>query len=256
MPSPRRKRPAKTQQNLGPGVGSKISEEELVKAANVWLELESKSESGKVSALAVGRRLGKSVAPEWLDSTRFQMTVELVRFNQKVAALKGTQEVSALVGRVIDLGLVEAHRRLVQEPHAIPDTVLFGDVLHKLLKMQQELTSSTKTIRAGDVYQIIAKEINLLADPKDQEAMRAQIMGSIQAGMNLLSSGGSQPSNAEESVVDVDSVALDPATPDPLSVASESLVHMGGSGGRVSAPGGPALGAETEEQLWSDPALD
>lgn len=253
MPSPRKKRAARdTSPALG--VGSKVSEEELVKAATIWLELEGKSDSGKVSAIAVGRRLGKSVAPEWLDSTRFQLSLELVRFNQKVSSLKGIQEISNLVGRVIDLGLIEAHRRLVLEPTSIPDTVLFGDVLHKLIKLQQEVSAGAKPIKVGDVYQIVAKEIMLLADPRDQEAMRAQIMGSIQSGMKTLQA--SEPSSAEEDLVDVVGTPVDTPTVEP--VPEPRTLPVGGPGGRVTAHGAPpVLPPQTqEEQLWSDPALD
>jgi hypothetical protein len=245
------------------GVGSQVPDSKLIEAAGHWLDQEkdSPSSNGKVSALAVGKSLGLSVAPEWLDSQSFRQILEVERFKRRVLEMKSRPETSSLISELIGLGLLEAQKRLVLESADIPATVLYGDILHKWPKMLREFEQGQAPVKAGDVFISIVKEINLIQDPNTREKLKRQILGEYERAALALS-----PPSVDATIV------AETGRPDESD--SSSSVPVGGSepvveprpavqssnqyGQSVEVPvrNSPAQPGSRvpEEQLWSDPA--
>lgn len=231
------------------GVGSRVSADLMEKAAEFWLSQEETT-GDTPSALSVGKHLSLSVAPEWLGSPRFLSILETRRFERKLLQLQARPELTNLIQQLMDLGMMEAYKRLRLTPSEIPNTVLFGDILHKWPKMLQEMTAGKTTVRAGDVFQSIVYEINLIQDPVTREKMRTSILSELEkAGRQLV----------DPEVIDADSVTLlrgraldvdypgdNPSTPPPPVPARPS-----------DPPDDPSLRPNPSlDQLWTDPSLD
>lgn len=218
------------------GIGSRVPHEQMDKAVQYWMKVEQ--ETGQApSALAVGKWLNLSVAPEWLTSPRFIGLLEVARFQWKLRQLQARPEIVNLVNEIIDLGMIEAQKRLVLTPEEIPNTVLFGDILHKLPKMVQEFTAGTRPVQAGDVFQSVIYEINLIQDPVVREKMRTSILAELErAGMALIQTG---------ETVDADSIAV-------LRDGSDTVDNPGTE---LAVPT-PDSNIPDDPKLWSDPSLD
>lgn len=221
------------------GVGSKVSEETLIQAARVYLDQEDKN--GKVSALAVGKALGGSVAPEWLVAERFTRILEVERFKRKVLMMQARPEIGSLIQEVIDLGLLEAHKRLVLSPGEIPNSSLFGDILHKLPKMVREWTDGAAPVKAGDVFISIVKEINLMADPVERERTRQLVLGQYQRVAQAMSPDA-ETVDAPDNDLLRDGAGVPTGTTVPL-LAESPVPSISGD-------------ISSDSILWSDPAVD
>jgi len=234
------------------GAGSRVPDMKLIEAANVWLNLEEST--GKAPALHVARKLGLSVAPEWLESVRFKQILEVARFRRKVMAMQARPEIAGTISELISLGLLEAQRRLILNASEIPSTVLYGDILHKWPKMLREIQAGAKPVASENVFISIVKEINLIADPAARESMRRTILGSLDAAASVVSgalTGGAtapstdttgEPIDVEGQLVSVDGVA---PVGEPLRLESAAL---------PTDP--PGSGTGDGSRLWDDPATD
>jgi hypothetical protein len=233
----RKATPATTKKS---GIGSNVPEEKLVKAANLWLDQEEKFPKRKPSAIGVAKGLGLSVAPEWLDTPRFTQTLEVIRFERKIRALAARPEIANTISELISLGLLEAQRRLILDPGSIPATVLYGDILHKWPKMLHDFQASADPVAAGDVFQTIVYEINMVQDPRAREQLRTTILGELNRAALALNPVETEVVDAETSTGDVLAVVDD-------GVVDES-VH-------VDVPE-MAPGPSNMSVVWDDPALD
>lgn len=220
------------------GIGSRVPDLQMIEFANAWLDQEERKPGQKVSAIATAKSCGLSVTPEWIASTRFQSILEVERFQRRVKRLQAKPELTQLIQDVIDLGLMEAQKRLVLSAGAIPDSVLFGDILHKLPKMVQDFTAGAKPVKAGDIYVTLVKEINTMTDPIAREAVRRNLLDRLDNVALALNSADQQVVDAELPVGD-EPVLLIPAPvaePVPSGVSATS----------------PDL--SDDPALWSDPA--
>lgn len=253
-PAAERKSPADlkaSQENPTPkssGAGSRVPDSKLFEAAEHYLTLEEKT--GKAPALHVARKLGLSVAPEWLESPRFKQVLEVTRFRRKVLAMAAQPEIAGTISELISLGLLEAHRRLILNASDIPSTVLYGDILHKWPKMLREMAQGAKPVAAENVFISIVKEINLISDPEAREKMRKQILGSLDDAASVLS--GAKTGDVKEDVVDGELVESGPVRNSGVHLLAESVrpvdSNPAGASGSSSVSGDPSL--------WDDPALD
>jgi hypothetical protein len=228
----------------GSGLGGKVPFEQMVAAARVWLDLEGSKSQSRVSALAVGKGIHLNVAPEWLDSDRFIRILEVERFRRRVLQLKALPELTSLIQNVIDLGLIEAQKRLVLSPGEIPNSTLFGDILFKLPKMVQDFTAGDKPVRAGDIMLTVVKEINLIGDPRTRDLVRKQLMGNLDDIARAVNDAGlsQEVVDADHNLLHVDGVD-DADGPNVLPLARPVL----------ETTDGPDV---ADSELWSDPALD
>jgi hypothetical protein len=244
------------------GIGSQVQDAKMIEAAQYWLDQEkdTSTSSGKVSALAVGKRLGLSVAPEWLESESFRRILEVERFKRRILELRSRPEISSAISELIALGLLEAQKRLVLEASDIPATVLYGDILHKWPKMLREFEQGQAPVKAGDVFVSIVREINLIQDPGTRDKLKKQILGEYERAALALNpsvdaefvSEDVKPDDADDSSsvpVGGSQPALEPQLPRSDQPGQSSEVShrdpFAQLGARVDA-----------EQLWSDPAVD
>jgi hypothetical protein len=236
------------------GVGSQIQDSKMIEAAGYWLDQEKESSNGKVSALAVGKSLQLSEAPEWLESDHFRRFLEVERFKRRILELRARPEISAAIAELISLGLLEAQKRLVMEAEDIPATVLYGDILHKWPKMLREFEQGQAPVKAGDVFVSIVREINLIQDIGTRDKLKKQILGEYERAALALSpsvtveSVSPDESDSPNSVpVDRGQLDLEPRPSDQPGQTTE-VPHRDS----FAQPSGRL----PEEQLWSDPAVD
>jgi hypothetical protein len=226
----------------GSGIGGKVPLEKMIEAARAYLTLEDTAPGSRVSALAVARSINLSVAPEWLESDRFTRILETERFRRRVLQLKALPELTSLIQNVIDLGLIEAQKRLVLSPGEIPNSTLFGDILFKLPKMVQDFTAGDRPVKAADIMLTVVKEINLIGDPRTRELVRKQLMGNLDDIAKAVNDAGSEVVDAEGNDLVLDNVVpLDGSVPvDHARVTVPTLADNYGD----------------DDALWNDPALD
>jgi hypothetical protein len=230
----------------------------MIEAAEYWLDQENGSSNGKVSALAVGKSLQLSEAPEWLDSDHFRRILEVERFKRRVLEMRARPEVSTMISELIALGLLEAQKRLVLEATDIPATVLYGDILHKWPKMLREFEQGQAPVKAGDVFVSIVREINLIQDIGTRDKLKKQILGEYERAALALS-----PSADAESVIEDESLD-EPDSPSSVPVDRGQLDleprPSDQPGQTTEVPHRDAFaqpsGRIPGEQLWSDPAVD